>query len=401
MKKLLPQEALARIMEKMPRKAPKMGGGQTESLSFFTSYGDASDTVYEFKMGTGHVLAPAFDNLPPIIATFEVEEGSELPVEVEEWFIDYARELEQLENGTATMIEDDEAEASGIGEEKVINPLVSCNWNQRAPYNDRIIDGCATGCGATALSMLLKYWGDRGFALGLPATKSYTTKTDKRIVPALKSVLSFDYKHMPNGKPKTAQEIAAVATIMQHVGYAITSDYKTTGTSSSLTNIVNLLKTTLHMNEAKTVYASNGAKIFETNIKNELVEGRPVFIGGWNSGGTGGHWFILDGYDPATNFFHVNWGAGGSYNGWFALTALNPGKYNYSSYKKAIVGIQPGYIKGDANGDGTVSVSDVMKVQSMILNHEYSNAADVNNDGEVTVTDLMSIVRYILEGGTL
>ena len=46
---------------------------------------------------------------------------------------------------------------------------------------------------------------------------------------------------------------------------------------------------------------------------------------------------------------------------------------------------------GDANGDGTVNMSDVVTIMSYILGDDpspfYEDAADMNDDGEVTVTD--------------
>lgn len=397
MEKLTQQEALARITERMPRYAPQKEW-QVESLAFHSAYGDASKTIYAYKQGNGYMFATAFKVLPPVIGTCNSDE-EEMPDVVVDWLTDYARELEQLENGTATIIDGDKG-TSEDGE--IINPLITCKWNQKDPYNRYIINGCVTGCGATAVSMLVKHHGDMGYHRGMPPTESYTTKTSKYIVPALKSVTTFDYKHMTVGKPKTAQEIAAVATLMQHVGYALKSDYKTTGTSSGLTNIAKVLKDNLQMgSKIRTIYASNGAKAFEDAIKAEIKAARPVLLGGWNSSATGGHFFLVDGYDPITNFFHINWGWGGSYNGWFALTALNPSTHNYSSYKKAVIGIQPDYIKGDVNRDGIVSVSDVMMGQKMILNHEYNVAADANGDGVFDVVDLMLIVQEIMKGGVL
>ena len=208
--------------------------------------------------------------------------------------------------------------------------------------------------------------------------------------------------------PETMRE-SYIALGERHLGQpwptlpaSLFADYKTTGTSSGLTNIAKVLKDNLQMgSKIRAIYASNGAKVFEESIKAEIKAARPVFLGGWNSSGKGGHFFLVDGYDPVTNFFHINWGAGGSYDGWFALTALNPGKYNYSSYKKAIIGVQPDYVKGDVNGDGSVSVSDVMMVQQMILKHQYNEAADVNQDGVVDVVDMMAIVQEVMKGGTL
>lgn len=58
-------------------------------------------------------------------------------------------------------------------------------------------------------------------------------------------------------------------------------------------------------------------------------------------------------------------------------------------------------VPGDANGDGKVTVADVMMVVNHILGNSSSNInlknADVNNDGGVNVTDVMGIVKIILQ----
>lgn len=62
--------------------------------------------------------------------------------------------------------------------------------------------------------------------------------------------------------------------------------------------------------------------------------------------------------------------------------------------------ISLGYMAGDANGDGTVNVTDVMLAVNYILGHENNlfifGNADVNKDNKVNVTDVMSIVNIIL-----
>ena len=57
---------------------------------------------------------------------------------------------------------------------------------------------------------------------------------------------------------------------------------------------------------------------------------------------------------------------------------------------------------GDVNGDGKISVTDVM----MLVNHILGNTsdsfieenADVNGDGKISVTDVMVLVKKILQG---
>ena len=79
-------EALARITERMPRYAPNKGE-QAESLTFCAAYGDAVETLYEYKQGRSRIFAPAFDELPPIIGTCDVE-GEDMPPAMEGWLAD-------------------------------------------------------------------------------------------------------------------------------------------------------------------------------------------------------------------------------------------------------------------------------------------------------------------------
>ena len=57
-------------------------------------------------------------------------------------------------------------------------------------------------------------------------------------------------------------------------------------------------------------------------------------------------------------------------------------------------------LKGDANGDGKVNVTDIVEMVNHILGSESDkflfDAADVNEDGKVNVTDIVMVVNIIL-----
>ena len=58
-------------------------------------------------------------------------------------------------------------------------------------------------------------------------------------------------------------------------------------------------------------------------------------------------------------------------------------------------------IYGDTNGDGDISVKDLLKIQKNILGYTkligaYKEAADVNKDGKITIKDLLKIQKSIL-----
>ena len=58
------------------------------------------------------------------------------------------------------------------------------------------------------------------------------------------------------------------------------------------------------------------------------------------------------------------------------------------------------YIKGDVNGDGKVSITDVTSVANGVLGNASSSfifgAADMNEDGKITVTDVTAVANVIL-----
>ena len=59
-------------------------------------------------------------------------------------------------------------------------------------------------------------------------------------------------------------------------------------------------------------------------------------------------------------------------------------------------------IKGDANGDGLVNVTDIVATVNYIMNNPSTDfifdAADVNQDGKVNVTDIVATVNIIIKG---
>ena len=59
-------------------------------------------------------------------------------------------------------------------------------------------------------------------------------------------------------------------------------------------------------------------------------------------------------------------------------------------------------IPGDANGDGSIDVTDIVSIANAILGRPSSSfdaaAADVNGDGSIDVTDIVVIANMILRG---
>ena len=69
---------------------------------------------------------------------------------------------------------------------------------------------------------------------------------------------------------------------------------------------------------------------------------------------------------------------------------------------------KPGYFttlqKGDANGDGKVTITDAVAIVNYILGNASGSfvkeAADVSGDGNITITDAVGVVNIILNNGS-
>ena len=58
-------------------------------------------------------------------------------------------------------------------------------------------------------------------------------------------------------------------------------------------------------------------------------------------------------------------------------------------------------VTGDANGDGEITILDLLKVQKHLSNsskltNSYLQAADTNADNSVTILDLLRIQKHLL-----
>ena len=67
-----------------------------------------------------------------------------------------------------------------------------------------------------------------------------------------------------------------------------------------------------------------------------------------------------------------------------------------------IVGVEPAYILGDANGNGVVEIGDVTSVLTLMATPEatgYNNkAADANQNGVIEIGDVTTILTIMANG---
>ncbi|HNQ67845.1 MAG TPA: C10 family peptidase [Bacteroidales bacterium] len=284
-------------------------------------------------------------------------------------------------------------------ESMAVNPLIQTKWSQSpyvnamcpydanaGSYNDY---HCVTGCPATAMAQIMKYWNYPTMGVGF---HSYN-HNDYGTLSANFASTTYNWSSMPN---TVSSANSAVATIMYHCGVAVEMGYGPTVSGSYV--IISGSPTPEQCSEYafKTYFGYNSTTIqglkrssySDTNWKNilkaELNAGRPIQYAGF---GQGGHTFVCDGYD-SSDYFHMNWGWGGSCDGYFSLNALNPGTGGtgsgagtYNEGQQALIGIQPA--SGGSTSTGVIDLNSSISISPNPIDfaQSFSVNADVTNSG--------------------
>ena len=285
-----------------------------------------------------------------------------------------------------------------------IPPLLQCQWGQESPFYNRLKFAGKyqlVGCTALAIAQIMYYWMvQRGYHRGSKATSKYTTTTNKYTVDALPPIMVFDFANL-KAKPKTSAEKNAVATLCEYIAKALRSDFRRDETSAKRTLVENVVNNILRLGQAKHVYSATvGSAEFKRLILEDLSQGRPVFMTG-QSTKSGGHAYVIDGYDEEQDKFHVNWGWKGYLDGYYALNDMKPATYNYNGSKMMVYNIEPEYLLGDTNGDGKINIADVVTTINVANSGKSTKATDINSDGKTTIDDANIIAEHLTKGNVL
>ena len=371
----------------------KMPLRSMDELQLVTTYniarGDAA--FYIFNTSNGFVIVSADDCVTPILGYSD--EGrpfypDNVPIQLQDYLQGF---VEQIEFGIENHLEADEQIARKwelvrtIGRltenrtnERVL-PLLSTTWDQGCYYNalcpedpDGDCGHVVTGCTATAMAQIMRYWGYPEHGIGY---HSYTPNGYPEQCVDF-GATTYDWENMPNNLngSSSTEQIDAVATLMWHCGVSVDMNYGpgASGAFFSPSSLINYFGYSDEMSlEDRSWYSDASWKV---KLKDCLNLNRPVYYIGFPEVGDG-HAFVCDGYDNY-DLFHFNWGWNGLGNGFFFIddltisclyvfgsgyVALDIGGYNNG--QKAIFNIHPqtettNYainVSADNVGGGTVS----------------------------------------------
>lgn len=356
---------------------------------------------YIFGTGTkGFILISADDRVFPVLGYSDesVYDINSMPPQVAKWMENYKSQIRlAIESDiTATSEITDEwtllsgANAAQSSKRGSVSPLLSVKWNQSpyynslCPYDNTYSERTVTGCVATAMAQVMKYWNHPAKGIG---SHSYNHDVYGTLS-ANFSATTYNWSSMPNS---VTSSNSSVATLMYHCGVSVDMNYNVASKGGSGAFVISDASTNTNCAE----YALKSYFDYKTTldgvqrsnytnaqwlalIKAEMDASRPVIYAGFGNGG--GHCFVADGYDN-NDYIHFNWGWGGAYDGYFSINALNPGGVGtgggtggFNNNHQAVIGIQP-------NSSGTNALD--MRLYSTIS--ISPNPIDYNGAFDVTV----------------
>lgn len=329
---------------------------QQKQVRRAAAVGDNQFYVFNAEGQNGFVIVSADDRTTPVLGYADKGslEMNKLPVNARRWLEGYAEEIKAL--GEDVQANTHPRRVIGAP----VAPLLTCHWDQGAPYNLQCpIDGkynSVTGCVATAMAQVMYYhkW-PQSATTAIPAYTTSTKKLNLSELPA--TTFKWDQMKDSYSYDETGAAADAVAELMRYCGQAVRMDYTSneSGASVGAAHLINYFgysKTAQNMN--RSYYTTTE---WEAMIYKELSNARPVLYSG--NSGSGGHQFVIDGYDDK-GLFHVNWGWGGYADGHFVLSVLNPdgrgigggsSSNGYTRWQDAIIGVQPDHGEPAAKPD--------------------------------------------------
>ena len=327
------------------------------------------ENMYLFSIdGGGFVIVSADNRVQPILgyslqSNFDVDN---IPSNLAAWLEGYDKQIRAaMEDASLPVHAGWQQQAmpkSGVdGFDSIIGPLMTTTWNQSPFYNDLCpqIEGerTVTGCVATAMAQIMKYWNWPDIGVGQHSYNDYLTGVQS----ADFSTTHYDWTNMPDSltSSSTSAQVDAVATLMYHCGVAVDMMYNLLDSNGSgaydlmgsqgldFPCAENALRTYFKYSPSLAGLQRRDFTNEEWTaaIKDEIDHRRPILYGGMSTALGFGHEFVCDGYDT-NGYFHFNWGWSGYCDGYFALNDLGPGFYSFNSSQTAIVGIEPDTLFG-------------------------------------------------------
>lgn len=306
--------------------------------------------VLEPLRGEGFVIVAGDKNAPPVLgySTSNKFRYENMPTQISSWMDRYSKQIVEIRakrligtaetlNAWAALEDNTYFVAEG---NRTVHPLIKTVWGQGDPYNYWCPKSAAgqkgaTGCVATAMAQIMRYWEWPTGNLG----SKYVEYADEEgdIQGNFFGMIGggqYDWKNMPDTLPHPSLATVNMALLMFHAGLSVEMNYGVSGSEASSSDVPDALNEYFYYEEGDYLerddYTENE---WHNMLQTSINSGIPVYYR------SPGHAWVCDGYDD--KWFHMNWGWSGSNNGLFLLNDLTPGIRNYNLDQMAIFGIVP------------------------------------------------------------
>lgn len=283
-----------------------------------------------------------------------------------------------------------------------VAPLVHSTWNQSPYYNDLCPSGSVTGCVATAMAQIMRFWQYPAMGTGSSSycdcgspnfTSNYGTLN------ANYGATTYNWSNMFLSISSTNND---VATLNYQCGVSVEMDYSPSESGAQVIDYgggypcAQISYVNYFGYDPSTIQGLDKTSYTDAQwialLKGDLDIGRPIqYVGADPS--AGGHTWVCDGYDTYDNF-HMNWGWGGADDGYFAINSLSAGGYTFSDYNSVLMGIQPlASIALDAG------VAAVNSPSGIYCSGTFSPSVKVKNYGSTTLSSC--VINYKVDGNSV
>ena len=370
---------------------------------------------YVFNMGTdqGFIIISGDDELHPVIG-YSTEKAFAVPSKNSNfgsWLQKRITEVSFVQSSnyknTDSKIKEEWNGVFNPGELKrtsginsvVVSPLVQTAWNQSPYYNDLCPSSSVTGCVATAMAQIMRYWRYPSSGTGSSSYCDCTSNGKSNNFGTLScnyASTTYNWTNMPLAINSTNTDIA---TLMYQCGVSVEMDYDPNASGAWVITSDNPISAqTSYVNyfgyDPNTIKGLSRAYYNDADwlllLKQDLNKNMPIQYVGYDAT-QGGHTWVCDGYDQ-NSFFHMNWGWGGYGNGFFSVDYLNVGGFNPAENEEALIGIKPPTIGTDAG------ISSINSPNGTSCNLSVNPVIKLQNFGSATLTSCT--INYKLDNGT-
>ena len=382
---------------------------------------------YVFSAGDhGFVLISGDDLVQPVLAysntsTYDV---AKLNPSTNKWFDGYKKQIEYVKTNvhvTTSAITamwnqyyNNLPSQNSSRSTNVVNPLCQTQWNQApnenqgCPYDNAQSAYCITGCPATAMAQIMRFW---SFPTQGTGNHSYAEQHF--------GTLSADFgaaTYNWGGMPYTlSSPNSEVGKLMFHCGVAVEMSYSTNLSAGYVISSRSPGQACCEY-AYKTYFGYDPASLsgverdnfteqqWVAKLKTDLDAGQPIQYAGFGNGG--GHTWVCDGYD-ANDFFHMNWGWGGNSDGFFSINNLDPaslgaggGTGGFNSGQQALFGIKPVNGGGGTVNQGSIQLfaATTVSANPFVSGGTFTVNADIANMGASTFTGDLAAAIFNSDG---